>query len=257
MQPLSEITQQLLRRAHIRRGMRVLDIGCGSGEVTRAIADLVSPIGAVVGVDGSAAALAAAESATAPTHYKNISYVLSSLPELQPELGEFDCVVGRRVLMYVPEPENVIARIISLLRPGGRIALQEHDTTMTPGRTGSWPIHDKVHHWLWESVRREGANPHLGFSLAPMLSSMDVTVEALWAQVIFSGYESGVHHQLHDLMKVMQTRLVASGVATEEEIDLPSLEARLSAERAANRSVYATDMALCVVARKSDLPSEA
>ena len=236
--------------------MRVLDIGCGSGEVTRAIADLVGPIGTVVGVDGSAAALAIAESATDSTRYKNISYVLSNLSELQPELGAFDCVVGRRVLMYVPEPENVIARLISLLRPGGRIALQEHDATMTPGRTGSWPMHDKVHHWLWECVRREGANPNLGFSLAPMLSSAGLAVEALWAQAIFSGYESGVHHQPHDLVKMMQTRLVASGVVTEEEIDLPSLAARLSAERAANRSIYATDMALCVVARKSDLPSE-
>lgn len=257
MQPLSEITEQLLRRARIEQGMRVLDIGCGSGEVTRAIADLVGPAGAVVGVDASAAVLAIAETATESIHYKNISYVRSDLSEIQTELGAFDCVVGRRVLMYLPKPESVITRLISLLRPGGRIALQEHDATMTPGRTGSWPVHDKVHRWLWESVRREGANPNLGFSLAPMLSSTSVEVEALWAQVVFSGYENGVHHQLHELVKMMQPRLLAAGVATEEEINLPSLEMRLAAERAANRSSYATDMALCVVARKSALPSEA
>lgn len=251
MPPLSEITEQLLRRARISQGMRVLDIGCGNGEVTRAIADLVGSVGDVVGVDGSAAALARAEAATDSSRYENISYVLFSLSELPAELGLFDCIVGRRVLMYVPEPEIVLARLISLLRPGGRIALQEHDTTMTPGRTGSWPVHDQVHHWLWESVRREGANPHLGFSLAPMLSSAGAVVEALWAQAIFSGYENGVHLPLHDIVKATKPRLLASGVATEEELDLTSLEARLAAERAASGSCYATDVALCVVARRS------
>jgi len=257
MQSLSQITEQLLRRAQIKQGMRVLDIGCGSGEVTRAIADIVGPLGTVIGIDGSAAALAAAEAATDSTTYQNISFILCDLSELQPELGTFDCIVGRRVLMYVPGPESVIAKLISLLRPGGRIALQEHDATMTPGRTGSWPVHDKVHHWIWESVRREGANPNLGFSLAPMLSSAGAEVETVWAQAIFSGYENGVHHQLHDLVKMMKARLLASGVITEEEIDLPSLETRLAAERSANRSSYVSDMAICVVARRNTIPSEA
>ena len=256
MQILSEITEQLLRRAQIAQGMRVLDIGCGSGEVTRAVGRLVGADGTVVGIDGSAAALAAAEAVRDSTVYKNISYLLGDLSELQPEMGRFDCIVGRRVLMYVPKPERVIAKLVSMLRPGGGIALQEHDITMTPGRTGSWPVHDQVHHWLWESVRREGANPRLGFSLAPMLSNAGLDVEALWAQAIFSGYEKGVHHPLHDLVRMVQPRLLASGVATEAEIDLPSLEARLAAERAAQPSSYVSDMAVCVVARRSEPTDE-
>lgn len=251
MQPLSEITEQLLRRARIGQGMRVLDIGCGSGEVTRAIANLVGPLGAVIGVDSSAAALTAAEAATDSTQYKNISYILYNLSELQPELGAFDCIVGRRVLMYLPEPRSVIDKLISLLRPGGRIALQEHDTTMTPGRTGRWPVHDQVHHWLWECVRREGANTNLGFSLAQMLLSAGAGVEKVWAQAIFSGYEDGFHHKLHDLVEMMKPRLLVSGVTTEEEIDLPSLETRLAAELSANRSSYASDMAICIVAYRN------
>ena len=256
MQPLSEITEHLLRRAHFAPGMRVLDIGCGSGEVTRAVARLVGPGGSVLGVDGSPAALAAAEAATDFDHQANIAYRLADLSALPPGWGPFDGIVGRRVLMYVPKPEAVIARLVSMLRPGGTMALQEHDTTMTPGRAGNWPEHDRVHHWLWESVRREGANPGLGFRLAPMLARAGAEVEALWAQAIFSGHEKGVHHALHDLVGMMQPRLLASGVATEAEIDLPTLEARLRAERAANPSSYAADMAVCVVARRSAKPDE-
>src|SRR5205807_1436266 len=46
-------TRELLLRAGLKPGMRVADIGCGIGSVTRAIADIVGPTGAVVGVDMS------------------------------------------------------------------------------------------------------------------------------------------------------------------------------------------------------------
>jgi ubiquinone/menaquinone biosynthesis C-methylase UbiE len=247
MSHLSEITEQLLRRACIVPGMRVLDIGCGSGEVTRAIADLVGLSGSVVGVDGSAVALSAANAATDLVKYKNISYQQCDLNSLAPHLGLFDAVVGRRVLMYVPQPASVVTKLLSMLKPGGTIALQEHDTTITPGRTGNWPVHDQAHAWLWEAVRREGADPQFGFSLAPMLAASGAHVQTVWGHAIFSGFEAGFHHHLHDLVAMMQPRLHASGVATEAQIDLPTLENRLSAERAANNSSYAVDMAVCVI----------
>nr|WP_315243498.1 methyltransferase domain-containing protein [uncultured Albidiferax sp.] len=250
MQTLSDITRQLLQRAHIQPAMRVLDIGCGSGEVTRAIASLVGPWGSVVGVDGSASALAAAKAATEVTNHRNIAYVLGDLGALELAAGSFDCIVGRRVLMYVPGPQGVIARLAGLLRTGGWMALQEHDATMTPGRVGHWPLHDQVHHWLWETVRREGANPHLGFSLAPMLGAVGLDVEAVWAQVVFAGYEQGVHHRLDEIVGFVQSRIVALGVATEAEIALPTLRRRLEAERQSHTSLYAADMAVCVVAQK-------
>lgn len=251
MDLLSEITEQLLRRANLKPGMRILDIGCGSGEITRAIADRVGPTCTVVGLDGSPAALATAVEATDPTLYKNLTYQLCNLSELPLELGTFDAIVGRRVLMYVPDLEKVIPLLLSILRPGGRIALQEHDTTMTPGRVGDWPVHDQVHAWLWESVEREGANPRLGFTLPSMLSRAGSEVLSVWAQAIFSGYEAGWHHRLHDLVKMMQPRLVASGVVAEGEIDLPTLERRLAAERDAHETAYVTDMAVCIIAQRS------
>src|SRR5688572_31457542 len=54
------ITERFLRGAGIAPGMRVLDIGCGVGDVTLLCADLVGPEGAVVGVDRDPAALARA-----------------------------------------------------------------------------------------------------------------------------------------------------------------------------------------------------
>ncbi|RYG57301.1 MAG: class I SAM-dependent methyltransferase, partial [Alphaproteobacteria bacterium] len=134
------------------RRMRVLDVGCGNGELSRAVAELVGPEGNVVGLDGSPAAIEAARSETEQTGLKNIVYVVKDLSTLKFGANSFDCIVGRRVLMYVPSAQNVIADLVAILRPGGTMAFQEHDATLTPGRSGSWPLHDQVYNWIWETV---------------------------------------------------------------------------------------------------------
>lgn len=250
MHQLSEITAQLLQRTQIAPGMRVLDIGCGNGELSRAVAELVGPEGSVVGLDGSPTAIEAARSATQRTGLNNVEYVVRNLSALNFEANSFDCIVGRRVLMYVPSAQDVLAKLAAMLRPGGRMAFQEHDATMTPGRTGRWPVHDQVHYWIWETVRREGANPNLGLALAPMLQKVGMAVQTVWAQAIFAGYEGGVHHPLHEIVEFVQSRIVALGVTTAEEMDVPTLRHRLEAERQSHASAYVADMAVCVVATR-------
>src|SRR5262245_17165364 len=58
---LKQLTADFLRRAGLAPGMRVLDIGCGIGDVSLLAADLVGPSGAVLGVDRSAESVAIAE----------------------------------------------------------------------------------------------------------------------------------------------------------------------------------------------------
>lgn len=250
MQALSDITAQLFDRAGITRGLRILDVGCGSGEVTRALAERVGPEGRVVGLDASPSAIETARSAAQQAGLTNVDFVVRALPDLGLDAGSFDCVVGRRVLMYLPDAQEVLTGLAGLLRVGGRMAFQEHDATMTPGRTGDWPLHDQVHHWMWETVRREGGNPSLGLALAPMIHATGLAVQALWAQAIFSGYERDVHRPLHEILGVMVPRIVALGVATAEQIDLPTLRYRLEEERRRHATTYISDLAVCVVATR-------
>ena len=57
---LRPITERLLRSAGVRPGMRVLDLGCGSGDVTMLAAELVGASGSVVGIDRSPEVIAVA-----------------------------------------------------------------------------------------------------------------------------------------------------------------------------------------------------
>jgi SAM-dependent methyltransferase len=251
MHTFSSITEQLLRTASLQEGMRVLDVGCGSGDVTRAIARWIGPTGHVVGVDGSEAALAQARATAGVEGHAPIEYVHADLADWRPGIATFDCIVGRRVLMYLRDSAAVLANLLELLRPGGKLALQEHDFTMTPGRIGSWPLHDRVQGWIRETVRREGADLHLGLSLPGMLRAAGARVDAVWAQAIFAGYERGIHYPLHEIVRAMLPRIAARGVATEPEMELGTLETRLAAERETNASSYVCDLAVCVIASRS------
>jgi hypothetical protein len=152
--------------------------------------------------------------------------------------------------MYLQDPAAVLPRLVGLLRPGGTLALQEHDFTITPGRIGTWPLHDRVYGWIRETVRREGASLHLGLSLAHMVAAVGARVDALWAQAIFAGHERGIHHPLHEIVAAMLPRITGLGVATEAEMRPATLEARLASEREANASSYVCDVAVCVIGRR-------
>jgi len=74
-----DFTERLLTDAGIREGMRVLDVGCGSGDVTYLLARLVGSTGAVVGADHDASALAIARQRIAPPDHAQPTFIDSDL----------------------------------------------------------------------------------------------------------------------------------------------------------------------------------
>lgn len=76
---LAPHSAHLLRLAGIASGMRVLDIGCGAGDVSLLLAELVGPHGAVIGVDLDPAMLELARARTARAGLDNVSYVEADL----------------------------------------------------------------------------------------------------------------------------------------------------------------------------------
>lgn len=248
MTHIASFTKRLLQDAGIVPGMRVLDIGCGSGDVTFLVAELTRDSGTVIGIDANQAAIAAAQGQAETHPGSNVSFIQGDLSELIPQLGEFDAVVGRRILMYLPDPTEVIRRLSQAVRPGGLFVFQESDSTLVPGRTVSMPLHDRVVEWMWRTVECEGADIHMGFHLPEVMQKAGVVVDQIRAEPVIQG--QGTHHPLHFVIRAMLSRILARGVASEAEIDIETLERRLAAERPAG-AVYVSDMAFGVWGHKS------
>jgi SAM-dependent methyltransferase len=99
-----------------RAGERVLDIGCGAGATTRALAERVGPAGKAIGVDVSAALVAVAR-ARGGAEFHACDAGSDPLPG-----APFDAAFSRFGVMFFEDPPAAFAHLRAALRPGGRIA---------------------------------------------------------------------------------------------------------------------------------------
>ena len=116
----------------IRPGERVLDVGCGSGVVTREIARRVGPSGRVVGLDPSPALLTVARELAQEAGLTDcLEFREGNALRLPFPDPSFDVVVCVTVLSHVPNGEAAIPGFVRALRPGGRLGVFDLDTDMT------------------------------------------------------------------------------------------------------------------------------
>ena len=118
-------TKWVLEEAGITRGMKVLDIGSGAGDVALLAAGLVGPEGSVVGVDLNPSVLEVARERASRAGLANVTTFVEA-DAGSPELGQdFDAVVGRFVLQHLPDPAATLRVLSGRVRPGGIIAFLE------------------------------------------------------------------------------------------------------------------------------------
>ncbi|MGK9170580.1 methyltransferase domain-containing protein [Inquilinus limosus] len=242
-----EFTRRLLNDAGIAGGMRVLDVGCGSGDVTLLAAELVGPTGAVVGVDHEAGVIAAARDRAGSEGFSHVAFEVADLASLS-DLGVFDAIVGRRVLMYQPDPVQALRNLHRFLRTDGLVVLQEHDTTMVPASVRQMPLHAMVQGWIKQTLEREGADTHMGFHLHEALTAAGLMVEQVRAEPIVQTPTQ--KYPVGAIIRAMLPRIVQHGVATEEEVDIETLDSRLDAERLSTGATYVGDVMFGAWARK-------
>ncbi|WP_082438846.1 MULTISPECIES: class I SAM-dependent methyltransferase [unclassified Sphingomonas] len=139
----------------ITPGARVLDVGCGNGDLSRFVAGLAGPGGEVVAIDRSEQALAVAQATDTDLGVAHIQYRAVDLSGDLPDLGRFDAIVGRRVLMYLPDAAKALERLATMANPNAVLAFQEHARTALPAGLGHLALHRQLYNWNWSTVAAE------------------------------------------------------------------------------------------------------
>ena len=221
-------TRQLLLEAGIKPGMRVLDVGCGSGDVALLVAEMIGRLGMVVGVDRADAAVERAQSRAKTRGLSNVHFVTGDPVELGFEY-RFDAVVGRLVLMYYPDAVTAVRKLSRLVKPGGLVVFQELDEENCRSFPPA-PTFECATSWIKQALKLSGARPQTGLQLYSIFLSAGLP--APWLRMdarVGTGSDPTV-----DLMaEVVESLLPAIqrfGVASAEEVEIGSLGRRLHEE---------------------------
>jgi ubiquinone/menaquinone biosynthesis C-methylase UbiE len=220
------LTREVFARAGLGPGMRVLDVGCGVGDVSLLARAFVGESGGVLGVDRSAESLALARWRAQQAGLANVEFAEESLESLTVQ-GPFDALVGRLILLYLPEPALALQRLVRLVRPGGLVMFQEMD--MRTGRAfPDCPLFARAGEWLCATFERAGVDTFMGSRLYSTFRAAGLPEPELLSNGCVAGGErTELYELLAETLRSLQPLTEKLGVATPEEMQLDSLARRL------------------------------
>lgn len=165
----------------LRPGMRLLDVGCGPGSITRGLAERVAP-GEVVGVDLSRETLEAARRDAAARGLTNLRYETGSVYELPFPDASFDAAYAHQVLQHLKERDAALREMLRVVRPGGLIALRDVDWG-TAAYAPRDPWLDRFVDVLQRAWYDNGGEPQMGRHLRALFNRAGLTEATITAAV--------------------------------------------------------------------------
>lgn len=164
---MAPTTNQLFGRIGIAPSSRCLDVGCGGGDVSVALARLI-PDGSVLGVDIDETKIELARTEAADAGLGNVEFQVRDVMEPFPHGERFDVVYVRFVLTHLPDPATALASMCACLAPGGVLVAEDIDFTghfCAPHQPAFW----RYVELYTTAVQRRGGDPNIGPRLPGLL----------------------------------------------------------------------------------------
>ena len=224
-------TQRLCKRAGIAKGMRVLEIGSGAGDVALMLAELVGPEGRVVGVDVNPTILKTARQRATDAGVRNVEFIAGDARALDFS-DQFDAVVGRFVLMYMAEPRKAFAKLITHLRPGSIVAFQEPEYTLYPALLHpDTPLMNQLIKWILEVFEHSGAHLDMGIGLYRAFVDAGLPPPTMHLESPIGAAKTWAGYRyMATIFQSLLPLLEKYRLATAEQVDVDTLATRIRQE---------------------------
>jgi ubiquinone/menaquinone biosynthesis C-methylase UbiE len=209
--------EALLARIGLRPGQAAADLGCGPCGILDLLSAAVTPGGRVLGLDADPAHVAMAREHAEADGLAGVEVMTGDARHTGLPPGGFDLVHARTLLVTIPEPEQVLAEMVRLARPGGWVASQEPDI----GHTLCYPplpAWDRLLELFLAGFTRAGADPLIGRRLAEMYRQAGL--EDVQVQVHAGSYPAGHSRRtvIPDLARSLRPVIGELGLASDEEL---------------------------------------
>jgi ubiquinone/menaquinone biosynthesis C-methylase UbiE len=195
---------------------RVLEIGCGTGVVARAIASRRDFTGELKGTDLTRAFIEAATGfADKEGVGDRVAFDLGDCNQIAEEDNTFDVVIGHTLISHVADPDGLVAEAARVLRPGGRLVLFDGDyASMVPGTSDDHELDSVV---IGAALTLMCANQTVLREMPRMLKRHELTLELVqdhvYSEIGYSEFFLGIAEYAAPMVS-------ASGVFAGDEVDL-------------------------------------
>lgn len=222
---MAEATEAFLSRLGLASGWACLDVGCGDGQVSVAMARVAGPSGRVVGVDIDVEALELAREAV---RRAGVSAEFVQDDAARPIATEaFDLAYARLLLSHLVDAAAAVRAMRAEVRPGGAVAVEDLFTGTLRSDPPAAAL-DRLQEVYCATVRFHGGDPTIGPRLRALLSASGL--EDVREQTVTNAMET-VDDKLFlaQLVRNMRASILEAGAATDDQID----ELEASVEQAA------------------------
>jgi ubiquinone/menaquinone biosynthesis C-methylase UbiE len=215
----------VIDRIGLRPGDSAVDIGCGPSGVLELLHRRVSPGGRVVGVDSAAAHVEMASKLALERGLDGVEIVAGDARDTGLPADSFDLVHARALLVNVPAPEEVVAEMVRLAKPGGWVAGLEPE----PDVSICYPRHaavDRLIEIFDGAFTRNGSDSQIGRRMCELYRDaglVDVVVDIRAAAYALGHSRRTIRA---DLVQAMKPQILELGLSTEVELDQLDVAAR-------------------------------
>ncbi|OBF63398.1 methylase [Mycobacterium sp. 852002-51971_SCH5477799-a] len=234
----NDYTEHALRLAGLRQGMRVLDVGCGPGDVSFIAARLVGPTGSVLGVDAAPEMIALALARAAEQGLPTVHFIQAAIDALA--LDEpVDAVIGRLILMHLPDPAATLRRLSSHVRPGGVVAFSENDITGAHGVPDT-PLFRRVTGGIVRAFEAMGLSARFGTTLHTIFADAGLGAPRLTLGTpIGTAADTDILAYLTEVWRLVSPIAEQGGFAVDELADIDEFVPRFRREALAVNALIA------------------
>jgi ubiquinone/menaquinone biosynthesis C-methylase UbiE len=224
---LRPTTERLLQCAGLERGMRVLDLGCGAGDVSMLAGKLVGASGSVIGIDLNASILDVARARAKAVGLSNVAFTETSVGTFS-DPRPFDLVIARYVLVHQVDPVDFLRTAARFAKSGGTLALHEiildrpvHSRPLV----GLW---QQTADWLLTTFRNGAPSYDAAGRLVEHFYRAGLPQPVLFCETPVGGGVNAPHYAwFAGIARTLLPRMIQTGLVTAETVAIDTLESRL------------------------------